>query len=279
MSLKLLLSLNKLFKLPQHPFNMQQNGEKTYAEWQFEKGADTIKFYLEHSNEKEMFANKNVLDIGCGAGGKSLYYLSRGAESVTGVDVVEKYKTESEQLRDKLGLVGFNFIYTDAAAMPFEDNSFDTVIMNDAMEHVAKPLEVLNEVYRVLKPGGKLYVNFPPYNHPFGAHLSDAIGIPWVHLLFSDATLIASYKKLVENLPDGYERINFRIGIDNCGKEYFSYINKMSSKRFNKILKETSFCCDYYKEVPLRKIFAPLSKIKLFNDCFTKMVVCVLSKR
>lgn len=279
MSLKLLLSLNKLFKLPKHPFNMQQNGEKTYAEWQFEKGIDTIKFYLEHSDETEMFVNKKVLDIGCGAGGKSLYYLSRGAQSVTGVDVVEKYKFESEQLRDKLGLRGFEFVYADASKMPFEAESFDTVIMNDAMEHVSKPLEVLQEVYRVLKPGGKLYVNFPPYNHPFGAHLSDAIGIPWVHLLFDDQTLIKGYKELVGNLPDGKDRVEFRIGTYDNGEEYFSYTNKMSSKRFNKILKNTSFACDYYKEVPLRKFLAPLSKIKLFNDCFTKMVVCVLSKR
>ena len=80
-------------------------------------------------------------------------------------------------------------------------------------------------------------------------------------------------------MPDGKDRIEFRIGTHDNGEEYFSYINKMSSKRFNKILKETSFFCDYYKEVPLRSFLAPLSKVKLFNDCFTKMVVCVLSKR
>ena len=279
MSLNLLLGLNKLFKLPQHPFNMQQNGEKTYAEWQFDKGIDTIKFYLEHTNENEMFCNKKVLDIGCGAGGKSLYYLSKGAQSVTGVDVVEKYKSESESLRDRLGLTGFEFVYADASEMPFNDNAFDTVIMNDAMEHVDKPIEVLNEVHRVLKPGGKLYVNFPPYNHPFGAHLSDAIGIPWVHLLFNDKTLIAAYKELVKDLPDGEDRIGFRIATNENGEEYFSYVNKMSIRRFNDILKDTEFSCEYYKEVPLRNFLAPFSKIKLFNDCFTKMVVCVLSKR
>ena len=45
--------------------------------------------------------------------------------------------------------------------------------------------------------GGKLFVNFPPYNHPTGAHLSDVIGIPSVHVFFSDKTLIAAYKELV----------------------------------------------------------------------------------
>jgi len=278
MSLKLLLSLNKLFKLPKHPFNMQQNGEMTYAQWQYEKGIDTIKFYLEHTNVKEMFENKSVLDIGCGAGGKSLFYLSEGANNVVGVDVVEKYKEESYLLRDKLNLKGFEFVCTDAADMPFEAETFDTVIMNDAMEHVDKPIDVLKEVYRVLKPGGKVYINFPPYNHPYGAHLSDAIGIPWVHLFFCDKTLINGYKELMKNNPEGDDRIAFRISTDNNNEEYFSYINKMSTKRFRQVLNETEFDCEYYREVPLRKFLAPLSKIRLFNDCFTKMVVCILSK-
>ena len=278
MSVKQLLCLNKFFKLPKHPFNMQQNGEMTYAEWQFEKGIDTIKFYLDHTDEKEMFFGKNVLDIGCGAGGKSLYYLSKGAEHVTGVDVVEKYKDESNSLMKKLNLEGFEFVSADAAKMPFNNSVFDTVIMNDAMEHVQDPAAVLQEVYRVLKPNGKLYINFPPYNHPFGAHLSDAIGIPWVHLIFKEKTLIDGYKEIMKDNPDGDERINFRIGVNNDGKEYFSYINKMSSKRFNKIINETKFKLEYYREVPLRNFLAPFSRIKLLNDCFTKMVVCVLSK-
>ena len=162
--------------------------------------------------------------------------------------------------------------------MPFEEATFDSIIMNDAMEHVAKPLEVLSEVYRVLKPGGKVYINFPPYNHPFGAHLSDAIGIPWVHLLFNDKTLIKGYKELMKDNPDGEDRVRFRISTNEAGEEYFSYINKMSSRRFKKILTETEFNCEYYCEVPLRSFFAPLSKIRLFNDCFTNMVVCILSK-
>ena len=55
--------------------------------------------------------------------------------------------------------------------------------MNDAMEHVEKPLEVLRECYRVLKPGSRLY-KFPSILPSCGAHLSDAIGFPWIHLFF-----------------------------------------------------------------------------------------------
>lgn len=278
MSVKSLLFFNKLFKLPVHPFNMQNDGVMSYSMWQYNKGMETIKFYLMHTDCDNMFKNKDVLDIGCGAGGKSLYYLSLGAKSVTGIDVVEKYEDEAYALQNELGLTGFKFYVEDASKMRFPDNSFDTVIMNDAMEHVAKPAEVLNEVYRVLKPGGKLYVNFPPYNHPFGAHLSDVIGIPWVHLFFSDKTLIKGYKELVKDLPDGNDRISFRIDTDENGNEYFSYINKMTIKRFKNLIKNTNFKNEYYAEIPLRGFLKPLSKLPFTNDCFVKMVVAVLSK-
>ncbi len=278
MSVKSLLFFNKLFKLPVHPFNMQNDGVMSYSMWQYNKGVETIKFYLEHTESDTMFKNKDVLDIGCGAGGKSLYYLSLGANSVTGIDVVAKYKDEAYALQSELGLTGFKFYVEDASKMSFPDNSFDTVIMNDAMEHVAKPAEVLNEVYRVLKPGGKLYVNFPPYNHPFGAHLSDVIGIPWVHLFFSDKTLIRGYKELVKDLPDGNDRISFRINTHENGTEYFSYINKMTIKRFKNLISNTDFKNEYYAEIPLRGFLKPLAKLSFTKDCFVKMVVAILTK-
>lgn len=74
---KTCMTVNKLFKLPVHPFNLNNEGKKTYAQWQYEKGMDTIKFYLKHSTVDEMFKDKVVLDIGCGAGGKTVFYASK----------------------------------------------------------------------------------------------------------------------------------------------------------------------------------------------------------
>ncbi len=278
--MSLLIKINKLFKPVVHPFNLNNDGVKTYAMWQFEKGEDTIKNYLGYTNKEEMFKGKDILDIGCGAGGKSLYYITLGANHVYGVDVVESYKEESETLARKLNLENeFTFICADAKSLPYPDNSFDTIIMNDAMEHVGEPEEVLKEVLRVLKKGGKVYINFPPYNHPFGAHLSDAIFIPWVHLFFSEKTLIRDYKELVKDLPDGKSRINFRISKDENGKEYFSYINKMTIKRFKNILKNLNITPSYYNEMPLRNFLAPLAKLPVLKEMFVKMAVCVIEKK
>lgn len=276
---KLLISLNRLFRAPVHPFNLANEGVKTYAQWQFEKGEDTIKFYRQRYSIEEMFAGKTVVDIGCGAAGKSLYYASCGAKKVIGVEILPKYREEAEGLAKQLGLADkFEFVNADAAALPFEDNSIDTVIMNDAMEHVDEPERVIAEVLRVLRQGGRLYVNFPPYHHPFGAHLSDAIYIPWVHLFFSEKVQIEAYKALVERLPDGKERQEFRIAKRDSGEEYFSYINHMTIRRFRRILQEMGITPAYYHEEPLRTFLRPLAKMPGLREMFVKMVVCVLEK-
>jgi ubiquinone/menaquinone biosynthesis C-methylase UbiE len=226
-----------------------------------------------------MFRDKAVLDIGCGAGGKSLYYASLGAEKVVGVDIVEKYEGESEALASKLGLSDkFGFVLADAKSLPFPPGTFDTIVMNDAMEHVDRPKEVLAEVLRVLKVGGRLYINFPPYYHPFGAHLSDAIYMPWVHLFFGDNTLIRAYKDLTAGLPDGQERVNFRISKDENGQEFFSYINKMTLKRFKRLLMQMGIKPVYYAEAPLRAVLKVPSRLPVLRELFVKMAVCIIEK-
>lgn len=275
----LLKCWNKCFKPVVHPFNLSNDGVQTYSMWQYEKGEYTISFYLDYLTKEEMFCGKEVLDIGCGAGGKSLYYASCGAKKVTGIDIVAKYEQESLELAKKLNLQEkFQFFVADASNLPFPSQSFDTIIMNDAMEHVAQPEEVLKEVMRVLRKGGRVFINFPPYNHPFGAHLSDVIFIPWVHLFFGNKTLIKAYKELVSDLPDGKERISFRISKDKNGEEYFSYINKMTLKRYKQMLNKLNISPVYYKEVPLRPFLKPIAALPFFREYFVKMAVSVIEK-
>jgi len=275
---KLCKAINRLFPLPIHPFNLKNEGVKSYAQWQYEKGIDTIRFYLDKVTPEKMFKGKTVLDIGCGAGGKTLYYASQGVSMIYGIDILPKYEAEAYALAAEKGLQDkFRFLTGDAANLNFGDGFFDAIVMNDAMEHVGKPLEVLKECYRVLKPGGRLYLNFPPYYHPFGAHLSDAIGIPWVHILFSEKTLIEVYRQLVLPLPDGEERVSFRISRNKNG-EYFSYINRMTIARFKKLLADTPFNVYYYREIPLRNIFKPIVRIPGLKEGFVKMAVCILEK-
>lgn len=270
---------NKIFPPVVHPFNLQNDGVKTYAEWQYEKGADTVKFFADHYSPSVMFENKRVLDMGCGAAGKSLYYASMGAAHVTGVEIVEHYEAEARSLAEKLGLSDrFTFHRGSADQLPFEDGSFDTIIMNDFMEHTSDPEATLKEAVRLLAPDGRIYINFPPYGHPYGAHMSDLLNMPWIHCFFSEHNLCLAYRELAQMLPDGEQRIQFRMKQKDNGKWEIAYINKMSLRRFKGILDKLKVQPEYYEEAPLRDFLRVLAKCPLTREKFVRMAVCVIKK-
>lgn len=104
------------------------------------------------------------------------------------------------------------------------------------------------------------------------------IGIPWAQILFDDDILIGVYKDLAKNLPDGEERVKFRISRDEEGKEFFSYINKMTIKKFKSIYPNTKLSLVYYREIPLRNFLNLFVKIPVLKEVFTKMVVTIFKK-
>lgn len=275
----LILLSNKIFKPVVHPFNLQNDGVQTYAEWQYEKGADTVQFFSKKYPASVMFEGKRVLDMGCGAAGKSLYYASMGAEHVTGVEIVEHYEAEAKALAEKLGLADkFTFHLGSADALPFADGSFDTIIMNDFMEHTSTPEATLREALRLLAPEGRIYINFPPYGHPHGAHMTDLINMPWVHCFFSENALCQAYRELAKGVPDGEQRVEFRMKQAENGKWEIAYINKMSLRRFKGILQKLNVQPEYYAEAPLRRYFGLLAKFPLTREKFVRMAVCVIKK-
>ncbi len=50
---------------------------------------------------------------------------------------------------------------------PFEDNTFDEILASHILEHLDKPFEIMKELHRILKPGGKLIVKVPHFSRGF----------------------------------------------------------------------------------------------------------------
>lgn len=273
-------AVNSIIPKPIHPFNLAASGNSSYSEWQFERGHLALQHFKRAVSEKEMFENKTVLDIGCGAGGKTLYYSTFNPRHIYGIDIGDNLIREATELAVKKGFQDKVIFQAESAdKLSFEADFFDSIIMNDAVEHFDDPEAVFLECHRVLKPGGRIYANFPPYYHPYGAHLSDVIGIPWVHAFFSEKTLIRVYKDLIQELPDARMRTEYRIGVTDEGEEYFCYINKMTIQRFEGIKKRQPFKTAYYEHVPLRNFLRPLSKIPFLKEVFVKMVVFIFEKQ
>jgi hypothetical protein len=99
-----------------------------------------------------------------------------------------------------------------------------------------------------------------------------------VHRFFTRKTLIRAYKDLTAGLPDGKERVEFRISRDESGRERFSYINKMTLRRFKRILRKMGIKPVYYAEIPLRGFLAAVAKLPGLKEFFVKMAVCVIEK-
>jgi len=95
-------------------------------------------------------ATGKVLDIGC-ADQTIKTYLSAETEYI-GLDY---YQTATQWYGTK------PHIYGDAQALPFADNSMDTVLLLDVMEHLPRPHACLQDIARVLKPKGKLILQVP----------------------------------------------------------------------------------------------------------------------
>lgn len=97
-----------------------------------------------------------VLDVGClGFRVAALAAdLGRGDLSHAGVDFIA----------EPSGLpAGFDYRLADLNSdpIPFDDDSFDVVVAAHVIEHVREPIKLIAECFRVLKPGGKLYVEAP----------------------------------------------------------------------------------------------------------------------
>ncbi len=87
---------------------------------------------------------------------------------------------------------GVCFLQTDASQLAFTSASLDLVYSFAAFEHFADPAAAVDEAWRVLRPGGHLYLSFGPvYTSPFGLHAYRQIPVPYCHYLFSDAVLRA----------------------------------------------------------------------------------------
>ncbi|MDD4868785.1 MAG: methyltransferase domain-containing protein, partial [Mycobacterium sp.] len=106
---------------------------------------------------------EDVLDLGCSEGMASLL-LGQEGHQVVGVDInpaaVEVARQELTSLPDFVRQ-NVRFELISAGRLPFDDASFDTVLMGEVLEHQTRPERLLAEARRVLRPGGVAVVTTP----------------------------------------------------------------------------------------------------------------------
>lgn len=96
---------------------------------------------------------KKILDVGAGKGDFLMACVERGYGAVG----IELNPDKIKIAREKSSVI--QIIEGVAEHMPFADTSFDFINVGEVIEHVRDPKMVLQEIYRVLKPGGKVYIS------------------------------------------------------------------------------------------------------------------------
>ncbi len=102
-----------------------------------------------------------VLDLGCGAGIDAILAAKKVGESgkVIGVDMTEEMVKKAKENAENQGIKNTEFLVGEIENLPISDNSVDTIITNCVINLTPDKSKTFSEAYRVLKPGGKIYLS------------------------------------------------------------------------------------------------------------------------
>jgi arsenite methyltransferase len=103
---------------------------------------------------------ENALDIGCGAGTDTLVAAQMVAPGgrVTGIDMTPEMLSRARAAAAEMGATDVDFVEGDVEQLPFADMSVDVVISNGVIDLIPDKDAVFSEIFRVLRPGGRLQI-------------------------------------------------------------------------------------------------------------------------
>jgi ubiquinone/menaquinone biosynthesis C-methylase UbiE len=147
-----------------------------------------------------------VLEIGTGKG-RFLVKLARHVAAVTTVDIAAE-EQQCARLNARYGGLEekIRFVLRDAARLPWPDSTFDAAVSMNAMHHIAHFKQVLREMLRVVKPGGKIVLaDFSPRGFQIIAreHRAEGKAHPHEHYDFRELQRLLRKRGLVTRLRKG----------------------------------------------------------------------------
>jgi arsenite methyltransferase len=133
---------------------LRQAGDQgSYATWLSEKyGFESVAEWCRH------FAGKRILDLGCGAGMASYFWLASTdwdpASPWVGVDISPAIDVARRQLGQ---IPNTHFIQADALQLPFSEATFDAIVSEGVLHHTPSTQKAIESGARVLAPGGEFH--------------------------------------------------------------------------------------------------------------------------
>lgn len=177
-----------------------------------------------------------VLEIGCGEAGNLKPFLDLGCTCV-GIDLSEskielgKKFFEGHPHLERLTLMTDD-IYDSADKL---DARFDLIILRDVIEHIHDQEKFMGYMKRFLKPGGRVFFAFPPWQNPFGGHQQICRSkflskLPWFHLF-----PVFMYRGILKMFGESKATIENLLEVKETG---------ISLERFQRILRKEQYKID-----------------------------------
>ena len=126
-----------------------------------------------------------LLDLGGGTGRVSHQFSDLGAKAL----ICDINHSMLKQAKRKKGLMP---LQADAVRLPFPPETFDAILVVDALHHFLKPRQIVGEMLRVLKPGGRLLIEEQDINHFFIKLVQKAERIVGLHSHFLNRSEISA---------------------------------------------------------------------------------------
>lgn len=226
----------KQYYLSHDEWPLNRRTFKKFDEWIESKYSEGVK--ESYFFEKLEFAgielrNKNVLEVGCGLGGLMVMFAKKGYK-VTGIDI-DSHAIEIARLRAKVRGVDSlcSFGISREYEIPFPSNYFDCILCFSVLEHVKHPKKLIDEMDRVLKKGGFIFIQTPNANKFYEPHFKSF----WL-----------------PRMPKYLAKIFFRLrGFRNSSFIY--HLNYMYPSKLYKLLRNSNYeICDLQLENKIKRI-------------------------
>jgi SAM-dependent methyltransferase len=212
----------------------------------------------------DLVRERDVLDFGCGEGYQAVAMALQGARSVTGVDTNARLLGTGRALAQEHDAQE-RTRFVERLERERHHGAFDLVVSQNSMEHFPDPGAVLREMRAVLRPGGLVFLTFsPPWLAPYGSHMQFFTPVPWVHLLFSERTVMAVRTRYRSDGAKRYEDVE-------------GGLNRMTLAKFERLIRDSRLRILWRRYDPVKGI--PLVRsVPLLREILVNRVTCLLEK-